>query len=246
MNNTRLVYGINAVNALLAANTKIIEIYCSKDRKDERLSSLIEQATQKNIPIHTIGYDQLNKKFPDIVHQGVVAYAKPLPEYNEKDLKMLLSKNSDKKLILILDGVTDPHNLGAALRSADGAGVDFVIIPKDKSAKVTPVTAKAASGALEFVPLVRVTNLARAIETLQEDGVWVYGADASAKTPIYSLDLKGSVALVLGSEGSGLRRLTREKCDDLFYLPQIGGVSSLNVSVASGISLYEALRQRMF
>lgn len=240
----RTVYGINSVRALLNSNAKIYEIYVSQERKDTRIVEVLDAVAQKNIKIYTLAMEKLNQKFPDVVHQGVVAIANPISEYNEKDLENLLEKNSNPKLILILDGVTDPHNLGASIRSADGAGVDFVVIPKDKSAKVTPVTAKAASGALEFVPLVRVTNLGRTIDMLKQSGVWVYGADGQAKDSLFNMDLKGSIALVMGSEGSGLRRLTKDKCDGLFHLPQMGGVSSLNVSVASGVCLYEALRQR--
>ena len=146
-------------------------------------------------------------------------------------------------MILILDGITDPHNLGACLRTADAAGVDFVIIPKDKSAAITPVVSKVACGAAESVLVVRVTNLARAISTLKEHGVWIYGAAGEAEHSIYDLDFTGSIGIVMGAEGSGLRRLTRELCDGLFSLPMQGEVSSLNVSVATGISLYEIARK---
>ena len=147
-------------------------------------------------------------------------------------------------LILILDGVTDPHNLGACLRSADAAGVDFVVIPKDKNASVTPVVSKVACGAAESMPIVRVTNLARAMDVLKEQGVWIYGAAGEATESLYRLDCKSSIALVMGSEDKGLRHLTREQCDGLFSLPMLGTVSSLNVSVATGICLFEVVRQR--
>jgi 23S rRNA (guanosine2251-2'-O)-methyltransferase len=144
----------------------------------------------------------------------------------------------------VLDGVTDPHNLGACLRSADAAGVSAVVIPKDRSADITAVVRKVACGATEAVPLVRVTNLARTLQALKAAGVWIYGAAGEAERSLYSLDLRGRVALVMGAEGHGLRRLTRECCDELMSLPMAGSVSSLNVSVAAGVSLFEAVRQR--
>lgn len=147
-------------------------------------------------------------------------------------------------LILILDGITDPHNLGACLRSADATGVDFVVIPKDKSASITPVVSKVACGAAESIPLVRVTNLARAMDILKQQGVWIFGAAGEAENLLYAMDCSGNIALVMGAEGTGLRRLTREHCDGLFSLPMMGSVESLNVSVATGVSLYEVIRQR--
>ncbi len=187
----------------------------------------------------------MNQRFAALTHQGVVASVRPLPEYNESNIISLLEKSKKPGLILILDGVTDPHNLGACLRSADAAGVDFVLIPKDKSASITPVVSKVACGAAESIPLVRVTNLARAMELLKEHGVWIYGAAGEAQSSIYQLDCSSTIALVMGAEGEGLRRLTRERCDGLFSLPMLGSVSSLNVSVATGISLFEVVRQRV-
>ena len=143
-----------------------------------------------------------------------------------------------------MDGVTDPHNLGACLRTAEAAGVDFVVIPKDRNASITPVVSKVACGAAELMSVVRVTNLARAIDTLKEAGVWVYGAAGEATQSLYDIDCRGAIALIMGSEGDGLRRLTRDRCDGLFALPMVGSVESLNVSVATGVCLYEVLRQR--
>ena len=164
--------------------------------------------------------------------------------WRESDLLQAVENKEGPMLILVLDGVTDPHNLGACLRSADGAGVDAVVVPKDNSADLTPVVSKVACGAAEVVPFVRVTNISRTLKALQERGVWLYGADGGAEKSIYNSDLKGSVALVMGAEGSGMRRLTREQCDDLIHLPMAGSVGSLNVSVAAGIFLFEAVRQR--
>ena len=182
-------------------------------------------------------------------HQGVVAVlhagasADAIGMMAEGELIDRVTQSAEA-LLLILDGVTDPHNLGACLRSADAAGVTAVIFPKDKSADVNDVARKVASGAAEAVPWVRVTNLARTIESLQQAGVWVIGTDEDAETTLYDQDLTGPCALVLGSEGSGMRRLTRERCDFVVRLPMSGSVSSLNVSVAAGVCLFEAVRQR--
>ena len=182
-------------------------------------------------------------------HQGVVAMlhagatADAVGMMAEGELIEHVTQSAEA-LLLILDGVTDPHNLGACLRSADAAGVTAVIFPKDKSADVNDVARKVASGAAEAVPWVRVTNLARTIESLQQAGVWVIGTDGDAETTLYDQDLTGPCALVLGSEGSGMRRLTRERCDFVVRLPMSGSVSSLNVSVAAGVCLFEAVRQR--
>jgi 23S rRNA (guanosine2251-2'-O)-methyltransferase len=182
-------------------------------------------------------------------HQGVVAVLDQAAEaeagglMSEADLSEHLSKVT-VPLILILDGVTDPHNLGACLRSADAAGVTAVVFPKDKSADVNDVARKVASGAAETVPWVRVTNLARTIESLKQAGVWVIGTDGDAEESLYEQDLSGPCAMVLGSEGAGMRRLTRDLCDFVVKLPMAGSVSSLNVSVAAGVCLFEAVRQR--
>ncbi|MCH9689711.1 MAG: 23S rRNA (guanosine(2251)-2'-O)-methyltransferase RlmB [Gammaproteobacteria bacterium] len=242
-----LTYGLHPVLALLNNPLrKTYKLYVSKNRKDKRLQDALDAALHAKIPVESLTAEALKQRFGDISHQGIVAEAEPLKSYIEADLPELLDAAPKPVLILILDGVTDPHNLGACLRSADAAGVNFVIAPKDNSADITPVVSKVASGAAESVPFIRVTNLARSIKTLKEAGVWVYGAAGEATQSIYDLNYKTtSTALVLGAEGSGLRRLTRDVCDDLFSLPMQGQVSSLNVSVATGICLYEALRQRL-
>jgi 23S rRNA (guanosine2251-2'-O)-methyltransferase len=186
-------------------------------------------------------------------HQGVVAEAFNIPVsgdmnqsnlWQEQDLLRVVDNKEGPLLLLVLDGVTDPHNLGACLRSADAAGVDAVVVPKDKSADLTPTVRKVACGAAEVVPFVRVTNISRTLQALQERGVWLYGTAGESEKSIYDSDLSGSIALVMGAEGSGLRRLTREQCDFLVNLPMAGSVSSLNVSVATGICLFEIVRQR--
>lgn len=241
----QLVYGLHAVTALLTNKHRPVrQLFINQDREDKRLQTLLALALEKNIKIEALSLQKMNQRFADFTHQGVVASAGALPDYNENDLRPLLA-DKQSVLILILDGVTDPHNLGACLRSADATGVDFIIIPKDKSASITPVVSKVACGAAESVPLVRVTNLARAMDSIKQEGVWIYGAAGEAPQTIYQLELTSSVALALGAEGDGLRRLTRERCDGLFALPMAGSVDSLNVSVAAGVSLYEVVRQRL-
>lgn len=242
----QFIYGVHAVAALLAnPRRQIYRLLVSEDRADKKLMELVEQAQRAQISIEPLSMQKMNQRFPDCAHQGIVASAAALPEYNESDLMALLESAKKPALILILDGITDPHNLGACLRSADATGVDFVLIPKDKNASITPVVSKVACGAAESVPLVRVTNLVRAMESLKEQGVWIYGAAGEATKTLYQIDCTGSMAIVMGAEGEGLRRLTREHCDDLFALPMQGSVESLNVSVATGVSLYEIIRQRM-
>jgi 23S rRNA (guanosine2251-2'-O)-methyltransferase len=239
------VYGLHAVAALLSnPHRQTYKLYINQERLDKRLHDLLDKAAQAAIPIESLTTQKMNQRFPDYAHQGIVAHASALPEYNESHLLALLAASKTPALILILDGVTDPHNLGACLRSADATGVDFVIIPKDKSAHITPVVSKVACGAAESVPLVRVTNLARAMNTLKEHGVWIYGAAGETTVSLYQTDCTGAMAVAMGAEGEGLRRLTREHCDALFALPMLGTVESLNVSVATGVSLYEVVRQR--
>ncbi|RUR13530.1 23S rRNA (guanosine(2251)-2'-O)-methyltransferase RlmB [Legionella sp. km772] len=239
------VYGVHAVAALLDnPHRKIFKIYLSQERDDKRVHDLVNQAKQAAIPIEPMAIQKMNQRFAGYNHQGIVAEASALPEYNEGHLIPLLEASKTPVLILILDGITDPHNLGACLRSADATGVDFLVIPKDKSASITPVVSKVACGAAESVPLVRVTNLARAMDTLKEQGVWIYGAAGEARASLYQTDCSGPLAIVMGAEAEGLRRLTREHCDGLFSLPMLGTVESLNVSVATGVSLYEVVRQR--
>jgi 23S rRNA (guanosine2251-2'-O)-methyltransferase len=176
-------------------------------------------------------------------HQGIIARVKEGKKYNEKDLDQIIA-NSDTPFLLVLDGVTDPHNLGACLRNADAAGVDAIIVPKDKSAKLNGTARKVACGAAETVPLVQVTNLARTLRDIKEMGVWVVGTAGETDVEVFDAKLTGPMAIVMGAEGSGMRRLTREHCDELVKIPMVGTVSSLNVSVATGICLFEVLRQR--
>lgn len=239
------VYGVHAVLALLTSPRRTVHrLFVSQDRVDGRIQKIVDVAEQAAIPIEKLSAQKMNQRFEQAVHQGIVASASAFLPYEEGDLPALLDSAKKPLLILILDGVTDPHNLGACLRSADAAGVDFVLIPRDKNASLTPVVSKVACGAAESVPLLRVTNLVRAMEKLKEQGVWIYGAASEAESSLYQIDGRDSMAIVMGAEGEGLRRLTRDHCDALFSLPMRGSVESLNVSVATGISLYEVLRQR--
>lgn len=240
------VYGLHAISALLNNPHRSVKtLYISQEKQNQRIQELLKRAEQRNIPIEILTTQKMTQRLGDVVHQGIAASAGALRDYDESDLKELLGSCSGPALILILDGITDPHNLGACLRTADAAGVDFVMIPKDKNVGITPAVSKVACGAAESVPLVRVTNLARSMEIIKQEGVWIYGAAGEAEQSVYQLDSKTSMALAMGAEGDGLRRLTREHCDGLFALPMLGSVESLNVSVATGISLYEIRRQRL-
>jgi 23S rRNA (guanosine2251-2'-O)-methyltransferase len=247
------IYGIHAVDSLLRKKPKSVQrLWLQQDRDDKRINSLLELAQNQGVPTAR----EQRKRLDELVsgrHQGVVAEVLETPAHendggsnlwSEKDLLKLVSDKAEPVLILVLDGVTDPHNLGACLRSADAAGVDAVVVPKDKSADLNATVRKVAVGAAEVIPFVRVTNLSRTLSALKERGVWVYGTAGEAENTIYDSDLTGSMALVMGAEGAGLRRLTREQCDYLTKLPMAGSVSSLNVSVAAGVCLFEVVRQR--
>ena len=237
-------YGQHACEAILNNPERQIEQLWVRKGDEKRYQALIDKAHARHIPLKLHNAEYFNQEFDQLVHQGIVVWAKALPMMVEQDIPAFLEQLQHPPFILILDGVTDPHNLGACLRTSDAVGVDLVIIPKDKSASLGPVVSKVSSGATESVRLIRVTNLARTIQQLQQAGVWVYGACGEATQSLYDLQGQQSIALVLGAEGDGLRRLTRDKCDGLFSIPMHGMVSSLNVSVAAGVSLYEIRRQR--
>jgi len=241
---TDFIFGLHSVNAFLERNPQdVLELFVLKDREDQRMTPLIQQARKLGISVQFCQRKTLDEKVEGAQHQGVVAKARLSDAGDEHDLKRLLDTQS-QPFLLILDGITDPHNLGAILRSADAAGVHAVIAPKDRAAKLTAVVRKVACGAAEAVPFIAVTNLARTIRELKDAGVWVLGAAGETETTIYQASLKGPLAIAMGAEGDGLRRLTKELCDGLVKIPMFGAVSSLNVSVATGICLYEAVRQR--
>lgn len=245
MNEKSLVFGLHAVQALLTTQPKrVMRLMLLKERHDQKIQQVIDLAAQHQIKVEYVPRHELDRVAHQENHQGLIAFCQRAKTFSENDLPALLDSISGPVLLLVLDGVQDPHNLGACLRSADAAGVHAVIAPKDKSVGLTPTVAKVASGAAETVPFVQVTNLARTLRLLQERNIWIYGAAAEADKTLFQADLKGSVAMVLGAEGSGLRRLTREHCDMLLNIPMKGSVSSLNVSVATGIFLFEAVRQR--
>ena len=239
-----MIFGIHAVKAVLASDpARFIEVFVLKGRQDERLQPVVNELQMLGITIQQAGRKALDDKVKGASHQGIVARVRPGKQYNENDLDDLLA-GQENPLLLVLDGVTDPHNLGACLRNADAAGAVAVIVPKDRSAQLNATASKVACGAAEVMPLVRVTNLARTLRALQEKGVWVVGTAGEATHDIYQSKLTGPLAIVMGAEGEGMRRLTRETCDDLIKIPMAGSVSSLNVSVATGICMFEAVRQR--
>ena len=245
MTDEHLIFGMHAVQSVLQHEPDTIkQIWLEHARRDKRAQLIIQLARQHAIPLQRVEREELDQLTASGRHQGVVASAAVQPALNEAALKALLAGLEVPPFLLILDGVQDPHNLGACLRTADAAGVHAVIAPRDKACGLTSTVRKVASGAAETVPFVQVTNLVRTIKELQQAGLWVIGTDPDSSEDLYSTDLTGPLALVLGAEGTGLRRLTREACDILVKLPMQGTVQSLNVSVSAGICLYEALRQR--
>lgn len=240
-----LIFGLHAVEAVLRRQPEAVaRLWIQAGRRDKRIGAISQLAANQGVNVETLPRDELDRKV-DGRHQGVVAeVAGGARAWDEARLWQRLAECEQPPLILVLDGVTDPHNLGACLRSADAAGVDAVIVPRDRSADLTPTVRKVACGAAEAVPFVRVTNLARVLEGLKERGIWLYGTAGEADATLYDSDLTVPAAIVMGAEGAGLRRLTREACDYLVRLPMAGSVSSLNVSVAAGVCLFEAVRQR--
>jgi 23S rRNA (guanosine2251-2'-O)-methyltransferase len=243
MSSPKVLFGFHAVGVRLkTAPRSIIEIYFEPTRRDARMRQFIEKAKEAGVRLIEADGLRLAKLAGSHGHQGVAARVEALPQQHSLD--DLLDSLSEPPLLLVLDGVTDPHNLGACLRVADGAGAHAVIAPKDHAVGINATVAKVASGAAETVPYFMVTNLARTLGELKERNIWCIGTSDDAPKTIYQVDLKTPTALVLGAEGEGMRQLTRKTCDELVGIPMKGGVESLNVSVASGVCWYEALRQR--
>lgn len=239
------IFGIHAVTTALKKDAKRCrELLIQKGRNDDKIQKILRLAHEHKLKCSQVSKKQLDDLAADGVHQGVVLGCELVQAKNEQFLSAMLEKLEEPAFLLILDGVTDPHNLGACLRTADAAGVHAVIAPKDKSAPLNATVSKVACGAADAVPYVQVTNLARTLKDLQQRGVWITGTAGEAEVMVYEADLKGAMALVMGAEGKGLRRLTREHCDHLIKIPMAGEVSSLNVSVATGVCLFEAVRQR--
>ena len=238
------VYGLHAVRIMLERHPqRVLALRVDERREDPKVRHIEALAQQAGVPLERVEASQLRQRLGDVVHQGLLAEIRPLAPWTEDQLLSAL-EGAPPPLLLALDGVQDPHNLGACLRTADACGARAVIVPRDRATHLTPVVRKVAAGAAETTPLAVVTNLVRTLKMLQQAGLWVVGADAQAPGPAREADLAGPVVLVLGAEGAGLRQLTRQSCDALVHLPRRGAVESLNVSVAAGMLLYEALRQR--
>lgn len=243
MSATRALFGFHAVTARLRQRPDAVhDLYVLAGRRDPRLADLVERAAAARVPVHPADHARLDALAGHGRHQGVVAVVDAaLPHVTLDDV---LDTATEPPLLLVLDGVTDPHNLGACLRSADAFGAQAVVVPKDRAVGVNATVAKAASGAADTVPVVAVTNLARAMRDMKSRGVWLLGADAGGES-LVDADLSGPVAWVLGAEGAGLRRLTRESCDRIVGIPLAGSVESLNVSVAAGVCLYATRAARL-
>ncbi len=241
------VYGFHAVDGVLKRDPRrITALWLQADRRDKRAQAIETLASNQGVRIERVERYRLDQEI-DGRHQGIAAQVESVAAEGPLDeaalLKLVVA--AEQPLVLVLDGVTDPHNLGACLRSADAAGVTAVVTPKNRSADLTAVVSKVACGAAESIPFARVTNLARTLAALKDAGLWVVGTSGEADTLLYQQDLSGPLAIVMGAEGEGMRRLTSEHCDYLVKLPMAGAVESLNVSVATGVCLFEAVRQRM-
>ena len=244
MSSPKVLFGFHAVGVRLkTAPQSIIEIYYEATRRDARMRQFLERANDAGARLIEADNLRLAKLCGSHGHQGVAARVEPVAQIHSLD--DLLDTVVGPPLLLVLDGITDPHNLGACLRVADGAGAHAVIAPKDHAAGINATVAKVASGAAETMPYFMVTNLARTLGELKERSIWITGTSDDAPKTLYQVDLKGPTAIVLGAEGTGMRQLTRKNCDELVSIPMHGAVESLNVSVASGVCLYEALRQRI-
>lgn len=244
MRGAELIYGMHAVRIMLERYPeRVLAVQLAERREDPRARAIEELARRQQRPLERVDAQALRKRLGEVAHQGVAAEVTPLAPWSEDDLLASLA-SAPAPLLLALDGVQDPHNLGACLRTADACGALAVIVPRDRAAQLNPTVRKVAAGAAESTPVVAVTNLVRTLRLLKDAGLWIVGADAAADKSAAEVDLTGPVVLALGAEGSGLRRLTQQNCDFMVRLPQRGTVESLNVSVAAGMLLYEVVRQR--
>lgn len=239
------IFSFHAVEAILQKSPeRILQLYCQAGRQDKRLESIISLAKAQHIPLQIVPKITLDKWSAGERHQGLLAEVKCQAAKVKKDLFYFLDDLKKAPFLLLLDEIQDPHNLGACLRSANAAGVDAVVMTQDRSVGLTPVVRKVSVGATEMTPIFTVTNFANCLRQLKSRGIWLYGLDGAAPKLLYEMDLSGPIGLILGSEDKGLRRLTKELCDGLLAIPMRGEVGSLNVSVAAGICLFEALRQQ--
>lgn len=238
--------GPNAVEAQLDSDPgRILEVVVEDGRRNPRVEALVMRCRALDLAVQLVSRASLDKRVASDRHQGIAARSRLPDALDETDLLRMIENSAEPALVLILDGVQDPHNLGACIRTAAAAGALAVVVPKDRAVGLTPTVVRSSAGMASKLPLVRVTNLARALEILKKAGVWIGGAAGEAKESVYAADLTGPIAIVLGSEGEGLRELTRKTCDYLWKIPIAPGVESLNVSVATGVFLFEARRQRM-
>ena len=247
MSSRQWIAGINAVASALEHDAEHVrEVLIEAGAKNARLSEIESRANRLDVPVRRVAKTALDGIVGNLRHQGAIARYAAAKTYNESDLIELIEAANGQALVLILDGVQDPHNLGACLRSAAAAAVTAVVIPRDKAVQVNATVRKTSAGAADAIPVVAVTNLSRAMKSMQQQGVWLYGLAGESESSLYSVDLRGNVGIVMGGESDGLRRLTRETCDSLVQIPMPGAadVESLNVSVATGVCLFEAVRQR--
>lgn len=239
------IYGLHAVQLLLKTGMhRVQDVWLLQGRDDKKLQKLVQALKKNQCPLSFKSRKELDAACDGGNHQGILVFAAPGVSYDESSLYQILDGLDGPPLLLVLDGVTDPHNLGACLRTAEAAGVHAVIAPKDNSVGLTETVRKVACGAADVVPFIPVTNLARCLEKLKDKGVWLIGTAGESTLSLYDAPLSGAIALVMGAEGAGMRRLTRETCDHLVFIPMAGEVSSLNVSVATGVCLFETVRRR--
>jgi 23S rRNA (guanosine2251-2'-O)-methyltransferase len=242
---TEILYGIHPITEALAARKRIFhEIYISREKESQRTADIVKKSIALKIPVKQLPIEQIQTLSGKDAHQGIAARVSPYPALSLSELLSDVFTRSTHPFFLLIDHVVDPHNLGALLRTALCAGVNGVIIPKDRSATPSPVVSKTSAGALEHIPLAQVANLVYAISDLKKMGAWIIGLDKNGSQSLFGSDLTGSIGMVIGGEESGIRPLVKKNCDFLAFIPQSGPVSSLNASVAGGVAMYEAFRQR--
>lgn len=240
-----IIYGLNPVLEALRGTRRAFELFVAATATDKRLEKLLKLSAEKGVPVRQRDKADLSRLCGTDHHQGIALRVEGFSYAEIGDILDRCRESEENGLLIILDGIQDPHNLGAIIRSAACAGAHGVIIPKDRAARITPTVEKASAGAVETIPVAQVVNIAQAIEDLKKEGFWIYGAADTASASLFDQDLTGNAALVIGNEGEGIRPLVRKKCDAIFSIPMRGGVSSLNASVAAGIALFEAVRQRL-